>query len=97
MTDAEILRGPLGTGGETILASVLNCLTSRVGQPRYRTQGWAETAPSVASGAACLGCAEPLENMIATVIAANEAKAAPVRTKPNFFDISPNDRVLSWS
>ena len=34
-----------------IAASVLNFEVSRVGQPGYRTHGWAEAAPSVAIGA----------------------------------------------
>jgi len=90
-TGLVILRGAAGAGGDLIAARELNFEVSRVGQPGYRTHGWAEAAPSIAIGAGP-GCCADDSKRPGIVVRASRRPNAPatsmVRTRSRFIDVS---------
>src|SRR6266851_6316990 len=98
-TGLLILRGSAGTGGDLIAARELNFKVSRVGQPGYRTHGWAEAAPSMAIGAR-RGCCAEISKMPPGIVARTSKRPVAlatltVRTRSRFIDMSFVRLILS--
>ena len=96
-TGLVTLRGAAGAGGDLTAARELNFEVSRVGQPGYRTHGWAEAAPSIAIGAGRGCCAD--DSPPGIVARASRRPNAPatcmVRARSRFIDVSFVRLILS--